>query len=99
VPSDLRDEGHWRRRYGDLEQDLDAESRPRREALPGWPLARVTDPFALEVPSPEAEVLADACVLIAARPARGLVRSLFQLQQRVGACGYYTPTPLKPSSV
>jgi tetratricopeptide (TPR) repeat protein len=30
IPPDLRDEGDWRRRYRDLEQDLDAETRQRR---------------------------------------------------------------------
>jgi transcriptional regulator with XRE-family HTH domain len=52
VPPDLSDEGDWRRRYGDLEHDLDIEARPRREALAGWPLPDVTDPFALEVHRP-----------------------------------------------
>lgn len=37
VPPDLRDEGDWRRRYADLEHDLDAGGRsgPRHEVLPG----------------------------------------------------------------
>jgi transcriptional regulator with XRE-family HTH domain len=54
VREDLRDEGGWRRRYDDLEHDLDAEPRPglRREAAAGWPLAKVIDPFALEVHRP-----------------------------------------------
>ena len=54
VPPDLRDEGDWRRRYADLEHDLDAESRqgPGRETLPGRLLAEVTDPFVLEVHRP-----------------------------------------------
>ena len=52
VPPDLHDEGDWRRRYGDLEHDLDAEAQPRREAPAGWPLAEVIDPFALEVHRP-----------------------------------------------
>ncbi len=54
VPPDLRDEGDWRRRYADLEHDLDAEAgqRPRREMPPGRLLAEVTDPFALEVHRP-----------------------------------------------
>ncbi|HEY6789334.1 MAG TPA: hypothetical protein VI365_18680, partial [Trebonia sp.] len=54
IPPDLRDEGDWRRRYADLEHDLDAQARssPRREAPPGWLLATVTDPFALEVHRP-----------------------------------------------
>jgi len=52
VPPDLRDEEDWRRRYGDLEHDLETKARPRREALAGWPLADVTDPFALEVHRP-----------------------------------------------
>ena len=51
VPPDLCDEGDWRRRYSDLEHDLDtaAEARPPREAAAGWALADVSDPFALEV--------------------------------------------------
>ena len=54
VPPDLRDEGDWRRRYADLEHDLDSEarSRPRLAVLTGWLLADVTDPFALEVHRP-----------------------------------------------
>jgi transcriptional regulator with XRE-family HTH domain len=54
VPPDLREEGDWRRRHADLEQDLSAGARPggHREALAGWPLADVTDPFALEVHRP-----------------------------------------------
>src|ERR1035438_6637101 len=54
VPPDLGDEADWQRRYFDLEQDLDsgARSRPRREDPAGWPLAEVTDPFALEVHRP-----------------------------------------------
>ena len=50
VPPDLRDEGDWRRRYADLEHDLETETRPKppRE-LPGRLLAEVTDPFDLEV--------------------------------------------------
>ena len=54
VPPDLRDQEDWRRRYGDLEHDLDTEarSRPRSVVLPGWLLADVTDPFALEVHRP-----------------------------------------------
>jgi uncharacterized protein YidB (DUF937 family)/transcriptional regulator with XRE-family HTH domain len=54
VPPDLRGEGDWRRRYADLEHDLDAESRqgPRNEMLPGRLLAQVTDPFVLEVHRP-----------------------------------------------
>src|SRR5579859_306478 len=51
IPEDLRDERGWHRRYDDLEHDLDAEPRAglRREAAAGWPLAKVIDPFALEV--------------------------------------------------
>ena len=52
LPPDLRDRADWRRRYGDVERDLDAQVRPRREAAAGWPLAEVTDPFALEVHRP-----------------------------------------------
>ena len=52
VPPDLRDEDDWRRRFGDLEHDLDTEGRPHREAPAGRPLADVTDPFALEVHRP-----------------------------------------------
>lgn len=54
VPPDLRDEGDWRRRYSDVEHDLNAgaRSRPRSEVPPGWLLTDVTDPFALEVHRP-----------------------------------------------
>ena len=54
VPPDLRDEADWRRRYADLEHDLDAESwqGPLRDVLPGRLLAEVTDPFVLEVHRP-----------------------------------------------
>ena len=54
VPPDLRDEGDWRRRYADLEYDLDAESRQgsHHEMLPGRLLAQVIDPFVLEVHRP-----------------------------------------------
>jgi len=54
VPLDLRNEGDWRRRYTDLEHDLDAETpqEPRPEVLPGRLLAQVTDPFVLEVHRP-----------------------------------------------
>ncbi len=54
VPPDLRDEADWRRRYADLEHDLDAESwqGPLRDVLPGRLLAQVTDPFVLEVHRP-----------------------------------------------
>ena len=52
VPADLGDEADWRRRYGDLEHDVDTEPRLPRAALAGRPLAGVTDPFALEVHRP-----------------------------------------------
>ena len=52
VPQDLRDRADWRHRYGDVERDLEAPARPRRQAAAGWPLAEVTDPFALEVHLP-----------------------------------------------
>lgn len=54
VPLDLRDEGDWRRRYADVEHDVNAgvRSRPRGEVQPGWLLSGVTDPFALEVHRP-----------------------------------------------
>jgi hypothetical protein len=54
VPLDLRDEGDWRRRYADVEHDLNAGARsmPRSEVPPGWLLTDVTDPFALEVHRP-----------------------------------------------
>jgi len=54
MPPELRDEEDWRRRYSDLEHDLDTVARPRtrREVLAGWLLADVTDPFALEVHRP-----------------------------------------------
>lgn len=54
VPPDLSDEADWQRRYFDLEQDLDTETRakPRREEPAGRLLAEVTDPFALEVHRP-----------------------------------------------
>jgi uncharacterized protein YidB (DUF937 family)/transcriptional regulator with XRE-family HTH domain len=54
VPRELSDEGDWRRRYADLEQDLDAEPQhgSRREMRPGRLLAQVTDPFVLEVHRP-----------------------------------------------
>ena len=45
VPPDLRDRADWRRRYGDVEQDLGTQLRPRRPVAAGWPLAEVTDPF------------------------------------------------------
>jgi transcriptional regulator with XRE-family HTH domain len=52
VPSDLSDRADWRRRYGDVELDLDSQPGPGREAagpglkaVAGWPLAVVTDPF------------------------------------------------------
>ena len=54
MPPDLSDEEDWRRRYFDLEQDLDTEARAgRRRAEPaGQLLAEVTDPFDLEVHRP-----------------------------------------------
>lgn len=54
VPLELRDERDWRRRYADVEQDLETVVRasPRREEPAGRPLAEVTDPFALEVHHP-----------------------------------------------
>lgn len=52
VPPDLRDRMDWRRRYGDVERDLETPVQPRREAAAGRPLAGVTDPFALEVHLP-----------------------------------------------
>ena len=53
VPTDLRDEGDWRRRYADLERDYETGTRPSaRRAPPGRLLASVTDPFALEVHRP-----------------------------------------------
>jgi transcriptional regulator with XRE-family HTH domain len=54
VPPDLSSEAGWRRRHIDLEQDFDTRTRAklRREEPPGWLLAKVTDPFALEVHRP-----------------------------------------------
>ena len=60
VPPDLRDEEEWRRRYFDLEQDLEAAYRRRHTRASagrtvetaGRPLAEMTDPFALEVHRP-----------------------------------------------
>jgi len=45
VPPDLRDEEDWRRRYYDLEQDIDAGARSGREALVGWPLGPIHLPW------------------------------------------------------
>ena len=50
VPPDLADESSWRSRHADLEHDHDAMAQPGLAA--GWPLARVNDPFALEVHRP-----------------------------------------------
>ena len=52
VPTDLRDKADWRHRYGNVKRDLETPDRPRRRAAAGWPLAEVTDPFALEVHRP-----------------------------------------------
>jgi NACHT domain len=54
VPPDLSDAGDWRRRYGDLESDLDAEGRPASlvQAQPGRVLSELSDPFSLEVHRP-----------------------------------------------
>ena len=68
VPPDLRDEGEWRRRYLDVEQDLDAVARPRHGARAAGErtveTVRQCDPFDLGVhrvlPSTSTVSLADA---------------------------------------
>jgi transcriptional regulator with XRE-family HTH domain len=95
LPVDLRDEGDWRRRYGDLEQDFDAAARPRRSTQAAAERTVKTvgqcDPFDLEVHRvllpPGAASLADGLELLTPYLKRDHDNELRAALRRVAAGG------------